>query len=186
LSAVVSDSGPLIHLAQIGKLHLLKDLFGCIHVTASVKGEVIDEGIQRNRPEAEVVAKALNDGWLKVEVLPERLLISAAKLAKGENISSADAEIILLSKKKKALFLVDDIPLADLAEMYDLRAWDTWTLLLESQSRKLFRLAEVESAIEELGKKKFRLNPKQVEEILKASKTIEEKKNGSKVLCDPS
>jgi predicted nucleic acid-binding protein len=91
-----------------------------------------------------------------------------------------------LPKKKKALFLVNDIPLANLAEMYNLRAWDTWTLLLESQSRNLIRLADVESAIEELGKKKFRLNAKQVEEILKASKTSEKEKNRSKVFCDPS
>jgi predicted nucleic acid-binding protein len=85
--------------------------------------------------------------------------------------------VILLAKKKKALFLSDDKPLESLAEMYGLRAWDTWNLLLESLSRNLITVANVEGAVEELGKKKFRLNAKQVAEILQAAKLIEGRKH---------
>ena len=42
---VVSDAGPLIHLAQIGQLQLLKNLFKHISITAKVKNETVDEGI---------------------------------------------------------------------------------------------------------------------------------------------
>ena len=176
MPAVVSDSGPLIHLAQINRLQILQELFGCVHVTDTVKAEVVDEGIQRGRSDAEVVGRAFGEGWFKVEALSERSSKLAARLADGERISHADAEVILLAKKKKALFLSDDKPLESLAEMYGLRAWDTWNLLLESLSRNLISLAEVENAIEELGKKKFRLNAKQVAEILQAAKLIEGRK----------
>ncbi len=177
MAAVVSDSGPLIHLAKIGKLHLLKDLFGCVYISTSVKIEVVDQGTTRNRLDADIVDLALKEGWLKTQPLPKRLQATAQRLTKGENISQADAEIILLAKEKKALFLTDDAQLARIALMYGLRAWDTWTVLLESQSKDMLGLHGVESAIEELGKKKFKLNPKQTKEILDAARVIEQRTN---------
>jgi predicted nucleic acid-binding protein len=177
VAAVISDSGPLIHLAQIGKLQLLKDLFGCVYISTSVKVEVVYQGIQRNRLDADIVELALKEGWLKTQPLPKRLQSTAQKLVKGENISLADAEIVLIAEEKKGLFLTDDIPLAKLAIMYGLRAWDTWTLLLESQSKNMIGLNDVESAIEELGKQKFKLNPKQTKEILITAKVIEQRKH---------
>jgi predicted nucleic acid-binding protein len=74
------------------------------------------------------------------------------------------------------LFLSDYKPLESLAKMYGLRAWDTWNLLIESLSRNLISLAEMENAIEELDKKKFGLSAKQTKEILQAAKLIEGRK----------
>ena len=173
----VSDAGPLIHLAQISKLPLLEKLFGCVLVTASVKAEVFDEGVRLGCTDAEAIGKALADGWLAVEVFPEGLSKPAVKLAEGENISRADAETLLLAKAKKAELLVDDKVVSDLAKMYGLKVWSTWTFLLESLSRNVVNVADIENAIEELGKKKFRLNAKQTEEILEAAKLIEEKRS---------
>lgn len=173
---VVSDAGPLIHLAQIGKLQLLEQLFGRVQVTAGVKVEVFDEGIRIGCADAEAVGKALADGWLAVEVFPERLVKSAGKLAEGENISRADAQTLLLAKAKKAELLVDDKVVSDLAKMYGLKVWSTWTLLLESLSRGLVEVADVENAVGDLGRKKFKLKEKPAKEILEAARFIEKKK----------
>jgi predicted nucleic acid-binding protein len=121
LKTVVSDSGPLIHLAQINRLWILQKLFGCILVTPSVKVEVVNEGIKRKCPDAAVVDEAFKDGWIKEETLSASALKQAAKLADGEGISPADAEVILLSRQKKALFLSDDTALLKIAEMYGLK-----------------------------------------------------------------
>lgn len=171
---VVSDSGPLIHLAQINRLQILQKLFGCIPVSASVKIEVVDQGIKRKCPNAAVVEAAFKDGWIRVEDVSQQALMQAAKLADGEGISLADAEVIILSKQKKALFLSDDIALLKIAEMYGLKSWDTWNLLLEALSNSLMTLAELDSALNELGKKKFSLNAKQAQEILDSAKLVEE------------
>ena len=173
LSHVVCDSGPLIHLAQVNKLWILQKLFGCIKVSPSVRFEVVDEGIRRSCPDAEIVGKAFEDGWIKVEALTKNALKQAAKLADGEGISSADAEVLILSEKKKALFLSDDIALSKIAEMYGLKTWDTWNLLLEALSRNHIALDDFSFALDELGKRKFKLNPKQAREILDAAKYIE-------------
>ncbi len=177
MHTVVSDSGPLIHLAQINRLQILQQLFGTVQVIPSVKIEVVDEGIRRKCPDAEIVGKAFQDGWLKVETLPALTNKQAEKLADGEGISNADAQVILLAEKKKALFLSDDTALSRIAEMYGLKTWDTWNLLLEALSRNLMTLTELGTVMEELGKRKFKLNPKQAQEILDAAKSINQHRN---------
>ncbi|MFA5573168.1 MAG: hypothetical protein GX799_11435 [Crenarchaeota archaeon] len=100
-------------------------------------------------------------------------------MANGEGISLADAEVIILAVKKKALFLSDDTALFMIAEMYGLTVWSTWSLLLEALSQNLIAITELEGTIDELGKKKFKLNEKQVAEILQAAKHIQnELQNG--------
>jgi uncharacterized protein len=173
LPNVVSDSGPLIHLAQINRLQILQKLFCSITVSPSVKVEVVDEGKRRGCPDAEAAEAAFFGGWVKVEPLSEEELKQAAKLADGEGISPADAQVILLAEKKKALFLSDDTALSKIAEMYGLKTWDTWNLLLEALSSNLITITEFAAAIDELGKKKFSLNEKQRQEILDAAQTID-------------
>jgi len=41
---IVSNSGPLIHLAKIDRLNLLKELFGEVTIPLEVKLEVVDRG----------------------------------------------------------------------------------------------------------------------------------------------
>ena len=176
---MVSDAGPLIHLSQIGKLYLLKQLFGVVLVTEEVKIEALDEGIKHDYPDTETIAKAFADCWLRIEPDGERLASSARKLAEGENISHADAVTLLLAVQKKAELLVDDKLVSDLGKMYGLRVWSTWTLLLEGLSREYLKMADVTEAIANLGKKKFRLNAKQAQEILDAAHIIERHKRSS-------
>ena len=171
--AVVSDAGPLIHLAQIRKVHLLKELFGTVLLTEKVKIEVFDEGIRRGYSDAEIIGAALADGWLKVEPFPKRLMMPAVKMSEGENVSLPDAETLLLAVDKKANLLVDDKPLSDLAKMHGLKIWNAWTILLESLKKDYVELAEIKDAIDELGKMKFSLNAEQTKEILASADTIE-------------
>jgi len=180
LSAVVADAGPLIHLAQVEKLQLVKGLFGTVMITPSVKHEAVDEGKRLSYADAAVIDGALRDGWIKVESVPTRLTKPATNLAQGENISIADAETLLLAKEKHAELLVDEKIVSDLAKMYGLRVWNTWTLLLESLRNDLIKPAELEIVLDSLGKKKFRLNPKQIKEVLAAAKFIEAKKSRAK------
>ena len=102
----------------------------------------------------------------------EHLSGSIERLVIGENISHADAETLLLAKNKNAELLVDDKVVADLAKMYGLRIWNTWTILLESLSEGFIEVQDINNAIDELGKKRHKLSEKQAEEILKAANAI--------------
>lgn len=176
LAAVVSDAGPLIHLSQIKKLNLLNQLFGVVLVAEQVKVEAFDEGVRQSYVDAKAIGKALNDGWLRFEAVAEDLTERALKLSEGENISKSDAITLLLAVEKKAELLVDDKLLSDLAKMYRLKVWSTWTLLLEGLSKSYLKTSEVEGAVTESGEGKFRLNSKQAQEILEAANNIERHK----------
>ena len=43
----VSNAGPLIHLAKIGRLSLLKEIFNEIIIPRTVKVEVVDKGKEK-------------------------------------------------------------------------------------------------------------------------------------------
>lgn len=62
------------------------------------------------------------------------------------------------------------------SRMFGLKVWSTWTVLLESLSLGLIEVADVESAIDELGGKRHKLREKQAEEILGAAKFIAARK----------
>ena len=172
MRTVVSDAGPLIHLAQISQLQLLKNLFKYVCITAKVKNETVDEGINHGFVDAQIIGKAIQDGWITVERVCEHQAGSIERLVTGENISHADAETLLLAKNKNAELLVDDKVVAELAKMYGIKIWNTWTILLESLGEGLIGIQDIKNAIDELGQKRHKLNEKQAEEILIAANTI--------------
>lgn len=57
----VSNSTPLIHLAKIGQLHLLSELFGTLLIPNAVYAECVYEG--RDYEESTRIAQA---NWLQV------------------------------------------------------------------------------------------------------------------------
>ena len=71
---VVSNSSPLIALAKIGKLHILKELFGEIIIPKAVWNEVVVKG--KGKPGAEEVEKA---EWIKVREVKDRLSVEVLK-----------------------------------------------------------------------------------------------------------
>lgn len=172
LPSIVSDAGPLIHLAQIGKLSILRKLFCTVLISQQVKIEVYDEDLKLDCVDAEAVGIALKEGWIKIEATPKRLIESAKKLSRNENISWTDAETLLLAVHKKAELLVDERMLSNLAKMYGLHTYNTWTLLLEGLAKRQLELYEIKEAVDVLALKKFALNAQQRQELLDSAKLI--------------
>lgn len=168
----VSDAGPLIHLAQIRKLFVLKALFGTVMIVPKVKREVVDEGIRLGHEDALTARSAVEEGWIEVRK-PASETKRAEKLAKDENISASDAETLMLAKEQRVpVLLTDERPLSNLSKMHGLKVWNTWIILLEALARELIGEADIEVAIDELGKKRHKLKPELAKEILEAAKRI--------------
>ncbi|MEM2917821.1 MAG: hypothetical protein QXN63_05680 [Candidatus Bathyarchaeia archaeon] len=174
--AVISDAGPLIHLAQINKLYLLKNLFSQVVITPNVKREAVDEGFKLGHSDARIIGKAIEEGWIKVEEVPKRLASTIKRLATDENISLADAETLMLAREKGAEVLVDEKALSNLARMFGLKTWNTWTILLESLSAGYIEVSDIEAAIKELGEKRQKLKKEQAKQILETAKLIARKR----------
>jgi predicted nucleic acid-binding protein len=176
LPAVVSDAGPLIHLAQINKVYLIKKIFEKVVITPKVMEEAYEEGVKLGHPDAQIIGKAMEEGWIIVEEIPKSLISASKRLAEGEKISKADAETLLFAREKGAEVLVDEKALSNLAAMYGLRAWNTWTVLLEGLRMGFIEVSDVEAAIKELGEKRHKLRKEQAVQILRAAKLVARKR----------
>jgi predicted nucleic acid-binding protein len=61
---VIADAGPLIALARIDALQLLRDLFGRVWVTRTVREEILPKGA--SFPEMKLLSRTLAEGWLEM------------------------------------------------------------------------------------------------------------------------
>jgi len=172
LPAVVSDAGPLIHLAQINKVYLIKKIFSQVEITPKVMKEAYGEGVKLGHPDAQIIGKAIEKGWIIVEEFPKSIVSASKRLTEGENISKIDAETLLFAREKRAEVLVDEKALSNLARMFGLKTWNTWTVLLESLRRGFIEISDIEAAIKELGEKRHKLTKEQTAQILEAAELI--------------
>ena len=97
----VSNAGPLIHLAQIGRLSLLKEIFNEIIIPRTVKVEAIDKGKEMGKPDAFLIDAV---DWIKVMDDPS----NADQLAEKAGIHFGEACAILLAKSLNVSVLLDD------------------------------------------------------------------------------
>lgn len=105
-SLVVSNAGPLIHLAKITLLHLLKTLYGEVITPSGVKIEAVDQGREKGSPDTIHVEKAIQEGWIKIEeVKPNRNFADTAKVA---GLQATEIAVVYHAYRTKALILLDD------------------------------------------------------------------------------
>ena len=61
---VISNATPLIYLAKIDKLHLLRDLFEHVIIPEEVYKEVVITGLKYGYFDAQTVKSAIEEGWI--------------------------------------------------------------------------------------------------------------------------
>ena len=156
---VVSDSSPLIHLSQIGRLNLLGKLFGELSIPHAVYHEVVLEG--RERPGSREVREA---SWIKVVRVRNEYLKRILQLLLDEGEAEA---IVLALEANASLVLLDDREARLQAKRLGLRVTGTLGILLRAK-----KLGLIENLREELNKLKetgFRISKSLEEEVLKAA-----------------
>ena len=57
--AAVSDSTPLIYLAKVGGLDVIREVFQEIHIPEAVYDEAVTQGKTLNMPDASIIEKAV-------------------------------------------------------------------------------------------------------------------------------
>ena len=97
---VVSNSSALINMARIGKLTLLRELFGVLIVPDAVWQEVVVEGA--GQPGADEIGSA---DWIQRQAVMNMQLVQALQ----QDLDAGEAEAIALSLEIGAeLFLMDE------------------------------------------------------------------------------
>ncbi|RLI01982.1 hypothetical protein DRO38_04480, partial [Candidatus Bathyarchaeota archaeon] len=86
---VVSDSTPLIYLAKIGRLSVIREVFKRIFIPKAVFDETVTRGKALNMSDASIIEKAVGVWIIKKQVKPEvdaeyRFLDANTRLGLGE------------------------------------------------------------------------------------------------------
>ncbi len=103
---IVSNSGPLIHLAKIDCLKLLTELFGEVVIPYEVKLEVVDRGKEEGAADAFLIESEIKAGWILVDQSKSSGL---KEIADSAGIEVGEASAIMLARKRKCPALIDDL-----------------------------------------------------------------------------
>lgn len=150
---MISNSTPLICLAKIGQLRLLKTLFGGVTVTDAVKGEVLVEG----KPGYSLVADAFSEGWIRVSN-PKQLV--ELGLGKGENSA------LSLAKENNDTLLIDDAAAITAARALGVDFLRTTTVIFTAVKKKMINKKQAAVLIRQLVKAGYYISPRFLAEIL--------------------
>jgi len=152
---VVADAGPLIALARIEGLGILRGVFRRVLVPPAVFSELEVTSV---RPGAVALADAVAQGWLrraKIDRVPARL---------GHALDPGEAEAIALAKQRGMLLLIDERRGRTAARLERVPIIGTGALFVVAKRRGL--LPEVRPVLDALIESGYRLSPSLVTEIL--------------------
>lgn len=132
---VVSDASPLINLAWVGGIDLLKALYGELLIPPSVWHEVAIQGV--DQPGASEIRKA---EWIHVEQVANADFVKLLR----QDLDAGEAEAIALAIERKAdLLLMDERLGRQTAVYFNLRTIGVVGILIEARHKDLIQEIKV-------------------------------------------
>lgn len=137
---VISNTAPIIYLAKIGKLSILRDLYSIIYIPSEVWNELMSPVFLKKKKistDIKFEIEAKEAGWLIVkDPIKEDNLELALTLTR--NLGRGEAYAIALSKELSAdLLLINDKLAKEIAEKMGITTKWITEVLLEAAERKI-------------------------------------------------
>lgn len=146
----MADTGPLIGLARVDKLDLLRLLYRSVVVPPAVREEL---GIESGYPGAHVLSVAFAERWITVQ--SSQGLVIATELA--GSLDPGEAEAIALAEERAARFLlIDDAKGRRFARQRGIPVVGVAGVLLAAKSAGI--LAAVAPVLRDLSSAGYRLS----------------------------
>jgi predicted nucleic acid-binding protein len=149
---IVCNSTVLIYLAKIGKLNLLKELFGEVLISTEVFDEVVIRGKEHKHPDAFIVENAIEEGWISIKE------IKSIEEMEDFGIDLGEAQAISLTKSIGAPVLLDQTHARNAAKALGLKPRGTIFVLLAALRKKLLTSEDYQDSLEDLVKAGFRVS----------------------------
>lgn len=134
---MICNSSPLICLAKIGRLEILKGLFKNIIITEDVKKEIL----VLEKSGYSIIEKAIKEGWIRIMNPKNPLNLG---LDSGEN------SVINLAKETNQELIIDDNKAIKIAISMNLKFLRTTTVILKALNKKLINKKQATSCIHRL------------------------------------
>ncbi len=169
---IVADASPLIALAKLRRLGILRDMYGNITIAPAVRAETIDAGRAISAPGVVQLEAAVEYGWLQEVRLTDGERDVARRLIELSRLGPGEAESIALARGKSLRLVVDDKEARNVAAAASVEYVGTAGVLLEARLRQHLSLGETEKAVRDLGQILW-LAPSVVAEILRLAREVE-------------
>lgn len=151
---MISNSTPLICLAKLNQLKLLKELFNKVIIPHAIKVEVLVAG----KPGYAVINDAIKEGWIKIENPRENRDLG---LGKGENAA------INLAKEKKDKLIIDDAFAIKAVRSLNIEYLRTTTIILLSLKKGIINKEQAKDLIQKLVEQGYYISPRIFSELLR-------------------
>ena len=169
--AVTSNTSPLIALAKIRRLQLLKDLYGTVVMPPFVKVECIDNGKEIGAPDAYEIEKAVQEGWIKSATLDRKWKTRVNNLMQRAPIGQGEAEALIIAREKGIPVVLDDADARAVARALGIEHVGTLMVPYEAVIKGLIRYNELVSILSELSKVLW-VSPAVIAEILRKAEEV--------------
>ncbi|NJD54531.1 MAG: hypothetical protein FIB07_16930 [Candidatus Methanoperedens sp.] len=146
---IVSNSGPLIHLAKVGRIELLKYLFGKVIIPDEVKLEVVDRGKKEGMGDAFLIESEFENGWVVTEKSSNN---KVRNIAESAGMDIGEAAVIMLARRKKCPVLIDDLAARRFAAGLGLEVVGSIGVLLRSARLQKMSKRETFEALDKLAR----------------------------------
>ena len=165
----VSNATPLIYLARIQKIHLLKTLFNHVQIPPEVAEEAVNQGKTKGNPDAYAIEQAINNKWITTHTISEQNLKKSKTLAEMTGIDIGEAQAIILAKQKnEKQILIDETNARQIAKHLGLHPKGTIFIILNATKKKHITKDTAKDMLNKLIEANFYLNTKIYRDTLKA------------------
>jgi len=134
---VVTNASPVIVLARIRRLQLLKELYGIVLMSPSVKVECVDRGKEAGADDVLEMEKGVSQRWIQLVSLNREEMQQARSLTDETRIGLGEAEALVLAKRRNVLAVLDDKEARAIAKSWNLEYTGTIMVLYEAFVKRL-------------------------------------------------
>jgi predicted nucleic acid-binding protein len=164
--AIISNTSPLIALAQIGRLELLKDLYEGVIIPPFVRVECVDKGKVLGAKDAYEIEKRIQEGWISVIALERRWKTQSKSFMRHSQIGQGEAEAIIVAKEKRMPVILDDTEARAVAGSLGIRHMGTVMIPYEAYVREIVSYNDLVRILSNLSKVLW-VSPTVIAEILR-------------------
>ncbi len=170
---IVSNTSPLIWLSKVGRITLLKKLFGEVIIPEEVYKEAVERDLQEGFSDALAIKECVDQGWIKISKLNEREIKLCQKIMEHAfEIHVGEAQAIILARETSALLLMDESSGRAFAETLGLKVRGTLYVIMKALREKVLNSAEAKEIVLALVSKGFRIEPKLLARVLREIESI--------------
>jgi len=166
MSKAVSDSTPLILLAKIGRLELLKTIFNNIYIPEAVTNKVVTKGKNLNQPDAYIIEKATKT-WIHETPVTNEINTEYIYLDTNTRLDEGEKQALKLCKQLNApYFIADDKEARKVAKLLNIKPIGTLGVTIQALKNGAITQKEAENIVDDVITSGLRIDTTLYKKIL--------------------